>query len=456
MSFQANLFHYTFLNKLFCIELFHNSYKIKCRVIHESICFPFGCLVLFIKDMKKASTQFSVFVAVFMAMLAMGSGALAGEKAAGKELSKVIRRARPGQKLNVSELTLSNKTTATLDMKRVSKPGVKFLLSDMPEYFRTGNGIAMQERVSKGTVRLYTYHVPTPDAPKKKITAVIENLGTKPMKFKFTRYAFPKPGGFYQKLAKEGMHDFLSGKVPFKGIRKVNPGDRMVIDPQMDKYVTKKDDLVHGWYEFEISEGSRITVFQCDPKDNSLTVIDNLPKLPRKFKDHKRDGAGRGLFEEVDFDVTPADEKYVFDTAEGIKQILVADGKRDPWITGYDHIQDRRDVNKGNYGCLYNIKLKWKSSDGKGVALVAYTSKGSGKWCRKRSMVVKVNHGMSKGGIIDVPSKEVLWDEYPEAVLIQKYAPKAKDKVQTIELQFTPPGASCLPIPFALIPFDVR
>ena len=405
--------------------------------------------------MKNTFAQLTFCIAVVAVAMTGGVNALASARCASDSLSQVIRRAKPGKKLNVAELELSTKTTPTLDMKRVTIPGVQFLLSDMPEYFHTGDGISMQERVSAGTVRLYTYHVPTPDAPKKKITSVIENLGNNTMTFKFTRYAFPKPSGYYQKLAKEGMHDFLSGKVPYRGVRKLKPGERMVIDPKMDRYVTKKNDLVHGWYEFEISQGCRITVFQCEPKDNSLTVFDNLPKLPRKFKNHKRDGAGRGIFKEVNFEVTPTDEDYVFDTAEGVKQILVADGKHDPWITGYDHIYDIPNVNKGNYGCLYNIKLNYKSSDGKGVALIAYTPVDSGKWCRKRSMVVKVGQGMHKGGVIDVPSKEVLWDQFPEAVLIQKFAPVTKGETKTIELQFTPPGASCLPIPFALVPYDV-
>ncbi|MDB6020907.1 MAG: hypothetical protein JWQ04_764 [Pedosphaera sp.] len=38
----------------------------------------------------------------------------------------------------------------------------QLLLSDKPEYFYTGNGIASQEEVKAGKVRLYIYHVPQP------------------------------------------------------------------------------------------------------------------------------------------------------------------------------------------------------------------------------------------------------------------------------------------------------
>ncbi|QQE12067.1 hypothetical protein JD969_00920 [Planctomycetota bacterium] len=370
------------------------------------------------------------------------------------QLNAELKKSKPGQIINVEELNLSTTTTPTIDVNREDVPGTQFLLSDMPEYFHTGNGIAMQERVWAGTVRLYTYHVPTPTDPKKKITAVIENLSNAPMTFRFTRYAFPTPGNYYQKVAKEGMTQFLSKKNPYKKPRRLNPGERMVIDPQMDKYVTKKDDLVHAFHEFEISEGGRVTVFQCDIDDDPLTVIDTLPKLPRKFKDHPRSGAGRGLFKIADYNITPSGEDYVYDTAEGIKQIVLADGKRDNWMTGYDHITDLPIANKGNYGALYNIKINWKSSDNKNLALIAYTPLDTGKWCRHRAMVLNVNHGNHRGGTIQIPSKNVTWDQLPQAVLIQSYKINNNSNVQTIELQYTPPGASCLPIPFVLVPYE--
>ncbi|QDU34013.1 hypothetical protein KS4_20740 [Poriferisphaera corsica] len=370
------------------------------------------------------------------------------------ELSKALASSKPGQQINAPQLNLTTTSTPIIELTRTPIDGPQFLLSDMPEYFHIGNGIAMQERVSAGTVRLYTYHVPTPASPKKKISAVIENLGNEPLIFKFTRYAFPTPGSYYQKVAKEGMTDFFKAAPPFKRARRLKPGERMVIDPQMDKYITKKDDLVHAWHEFTISQGARITVFQADPEDNPLTVIDTLPKLPRQFKDHPRSGAGRGLFKQADYLVTPAEKDHVYDTADGIKQLILADGKRDTWMTGYDHIADLPTTNKGNYGAIYNIKINWKSSDKRNLALIAYTPEGTGKWCQNRAMVLKVNHGSQRGGTIQIPSKNITWKQFPEVVLIQNFARKANKEIQTIELTYTPPGASCLPIPFVLVPYD--
>ncbi|HMO25626.1 MAG TPA: hypothetical protein PKB10_05105, partial [Tepidisphaeraceae bacterium] len=40
-----------------------------------------------------------------------------------------------------------------LDVEIKDAGGPQFLLSDKPEYFRTGNGIAMQEQIKPGVVR---------------------------------------------------------------------------------------------------------------------------------------------------------------------------------------------------------------------------------------------------------------------------------------------------------------
>ncbi|WP_432797305.1 hypothetical protein [Poriferisphaera sp. WC338] len=372
-----------------------------------------------------------------------------------------IQSTHQGGILRIDALDLTKDHFSAIPMKRINDPDApptQFLLSDMPEYFRTGDGIALQERVKPGIIRLYTYHVPTPDDPIKKITATIENRGDKPMNFKFTRYAFPKPGGYYQVVAANAMRDFLSFNNPYPKTRTLAPGKRMILDPNMDRVQTKKDMLVHGWYEFEIDQPAEVAVFQTDIKDDSKTIVDRLPKLPRSLKGWSHSGSGRGTFLDSNFLSTPADEDYVYDTAEGIKRIIVADGKTDPWITGYDQIQRTEGQNRGHYGTIYKIRIKWKSSDKRNLALITYSHHMKSKWCGNVGLALGISKGEFPAGVIMAPTQKdrLTFKRYPEAVLIQRFKPDPEKEVQEFEILFTPPGASCLPMPFALIPYDTE
>ncbi|QQE12393.1 hypothetical protein JD969_02650 [Planctomycetota bacterium] len=376
-------------------------------------------------------------------------------------LGDQIRASHQGSILRVDELGLDKKTYPSISMTRTNDPDAprtQFLLSDMPEYFRTGDGIALQERVQPGIIRLYTYHVPTPEDSVKKISAVIENRGSDVLSFKFRRYAFPEPGGYYQVVAANAMRDFLNFNNPYPEVRYLNPGQRMVLDPNMDKVVTRKDMLVHGWYEFEIDQPAEVTVFQTDVKDDSLTIVDHLAKHPRKLKGWHHSGSGRGTFLNSNFVSMPSDPEYVYDTAEGIKEVIVADGKYDRWITGYDQIQRVVGENRGHYGTLYKIRVKWKSTDGRGLALVFCNKHLNSKWCGNVGLAAGVSEGDFPSGTVMAPTEEgrLTFKRYPEAVIVQRLTPDPEKEVQEFEVLFTPPGASCLPVPLVLIPYDIK
>ncbi|HEX7010744.1 MAG TPA: hypothetical protein VF184_12240 [Phycisphaeraceae bacterium] len=394
-------------------------------------------------------------------VLALGvSASPAGTRAASpveapEALRDQLRQAEPGGMLDVTGLIEGNGTAPIplFEVERRDAPGPQFLISDKPEYFRTGDGIALQEPVEAGTVRLYVYHVPEPTESRKTITAVIENTGSQPMRFRFLRYAFPEPGKDYQKIAKQALVTFLKSQ-PSSTTRTVAPGQRMVIDPAMDRRVVGKDDLVHGFYEFEIDQPGIVTVFQKNPEEDSRRVIDRLPKLPPVLPGWHPSGAGRGWFAVCNFEVEPK-HQAVYDTAQGVMQILVADGEHDPWITGRDSITGQSDVpNKGNYGVMYRIRIPYRTSDGRALAVIVYNPRGGGKWCNAQALAVRVNDGRAPAGVIEVPANQVRYNSPPEAALVQCYPPQQAGQTGIIEITYSPPGASCLPVPFVLVPFS--
>jgi len=316
----------------------------------------------------------------------------------------------------------------------------------MPEYFRSGDGIALREDVKPGVARLYIYHCPQPDAGSKVISSVLENMSDRPLKFTLLRRAFPKPGGNYYKIGKSALAAYFdAAPAPPKTLA---PHQRMLVDPEMDQMQVTTDQLVHGIYEFQIDQPVRIFVFQRDPKADSTKIIDNLPLL-RRIVNNKPSGAGRGVFLTSDYSIT-AD---TIDTANGLAQLIVADGKTDPWIRGRDSIDNINDgANKGNYGVMYHITLKFKSSDNRALA-VLFTNPHPGESCGGAAAAVTVNDGVCKGGMVRLPADRINIKLFPECALIQRFATPGKDQVQEIQITYSPPGASCLPTPILLVPY---
>jgi hypothetical protein len=369
-------------------------------------------------------------------------------------LNRQLIDAHPGQIIQADGLTLGESTIPIIPVARHDAGGPQFLLSDMPEYFRTGDGIAMRERVEPGRVRFYLYHVPEPTDARKTITAVIENVGDATMHMRFLRYAVPTPGKDYHKIGKQGLIDFFDS-TPSDETRELAAGERMVFDPLIDQIVVGKDDLVHGFYEFQIDQPAVVTTLQRDPDEDSVRVVDQLAELPRILPGFHPSGAGRGLFLTSDFDVAPAEDGFALDTADGPRQVIIADGKRDPWITGRDSIDGETDAPlKGNYGVVYKVRLNYTSSDGRGVALLVYNSRGDGKWCKYQALALQANEGEFPAGTVAAPKDAVRYGPPPDAVLIQRYPPVAAGQTGTIEVTYSPPGASCLPVPLLFVPYE--
>lgn len=385
---------------------------------------------------------------------AMGDGPATGPMATAASpevFAESLRAAKPGDVLSTPFVDLAGMPQLPLTLT-VPADAPQFLLSDKPEYFRTGDGISMQEDVQPGLVRLYLYHVPEPTGAKKTISAVIENLGDAPMNLAFLRYSSPKPSGDYHRLAREAMSGFLAKSAAPEAFarRTLAPKQRAVIDPRIDGTPVTRDMLVHVFHELRIDQPARITVFQRDPAADSLRVIDTLPRLPRVLPGVQASGAGRGLFSRSEVEVVG---ERAIDTNAGPQLLLVADGKVDPWIEGRDSIDPSSPIqNKGNYGVLYRFKLKYRGD--KGLAVLMCGNRVDNKWCKYTAAVIEVNRGAHAGGIVALPADAPRFANLPEAVVMQTYAAPARGASGEIEFTYSPPGACCLPTPILLVPTE--
>src|ERR1700722_6736049 len=365
-------------------------------------------------------------------------------------VTNALSTAPQGGGVTLKELWAHQRELPSLPVTISGDHGPQLLLSDKPEYF-PGNGIAMQEDVKPGVVRLYLYHVPESSGPKT-ISTVVQNLGAQPLKLRMLRRAFPAPGKNYHLVGKTGLIDFFNSK-PEKSARRIPPGGRAIVDPQLDAAVATKDQLVHGFYEFEISQPARVTVFQRDPSQSSAAAVDSLPKLPGDVPGRIADGAGRGLFLTSDYKVIGR-TNFVFDTTSGPMRLSLADGRNDRYVIGRDSIANLDSVtHHGNYGVVYRIRLKWRSSDGRGLALLMTKHGGNSDYCGAQSGAVQVSKGVWPAGTVAIPTGQVFFGNPGEMVVIQKFPPPPKGRAAEIEITYSPPGASCLPTPMLFVPY---
>jgi hypothetical protein len=338
-----------------------------------------------------------------------------------------------------------------IDYRKIILPGPQYIISDDPEYIRIPEAIASRETVQPGTVRLYVYNVNGIQEPAKigrKITAVIKNQGTVNMHLLMLKYSSQKPSADYYQIAKKGLTDYFNS-VPQSNPVVIRPGEIVAIDEQLEKNVVKYDELVHGIYEFVIDQPGEISVVQTDPENSGADAVSRLSTVHPS----SHTNAGRGLFGVSNYLVVARD---TFRTSDPAASLVVADGKLDPWVNGIDGSTGRIMNLAGNYGVMYDIEMNWESTNGKGLALVTWNARSGGQWCGGMANVMRVSKGKFNEGIMQIPSDKLITKGYPEAVLIQVFLPDPKNKIQKIRLTYTPPGASCLPVPLIFIPVDLE
>ncbi|ANE49984.1 copper amine oxidase [Flavisolibacter tropicus] len=341
---------------------------------------------------------------------------------------------------------------SSIPYQKMVLPGPQYIISDDPEYIRVPEIIALKEAVQPGAVRLYVYNVNGIQEPQKidrKITAVIKNTGKSNMTIRMLRYSSQKPTTNYFLAGKNGLADYFASQPEMKG-RTVKPGQIIAIDEKLEKQIVKYDELVHGFYEFVIDQPAEISILQTDPSTPG-------PKAAARIKDvasSRHTNAGRGLFGVSNYLVVTKD---TFDTKNEAAAFVMADGKEDPWIMGKDASTGDMAKLAGNYGVMYNVEMKWKSTNGKGLALVTWNARaGDNKWCGGMANTMVVSDGKFKEGIIQLPADQLRTKGAPEAILVQIFPPAKNGEVQTINYTYSPPGASCLPTPLIVIPIDMQ
>lgn len=366
-------------------------------------------------------------------------------------LSAALKAAAPGQAIDLPVFPVHDLPAISYD--KLPVPGPQFLFSDEPEYIRVPEGVAMREHVEPGRVRLYMYNVNgvrEPQEMERRINAVVKNLGDAPLTVTMYNYSSQVPSGNYHFLGKNGLKEFFEDDgVQFTFT--VAPGMSAPLDPEMEERITKYNDLVHGFYEFTVDQPAEISVVQCPPDESSADANDRMKEV---LPINQQRNAGRGKFGVSNYHVRTLADAPI-DTSAGVQEIVIADNNLDPWVRGIESESNNIIELKGNYGVIYDIHAEYESPDGRGLAIITWNSRfEASQWCGGLAASVKLGVNGAAQEVVELPSNQLNMRRPPEVSVIGVVPPAPAGQRGKIHLTYSPPGASCLPMPLIFIPID--
>lgn len=325
--------------------------------------------------------------------------------------------------------------------------GGTLLFSDSPEYVKE-NGILYTD-VVEGDVRLLFYHLNESNV-KKRLAVVVENVSNTFNTVDITRGAMSVPSTDFLKVGKSVQTDYM--EKTFHSSLYMLKGDKKLLVDDINSYLIKPGQLVYGTYDFYAAHSVRVSVLMYPRAANPLEFSNWAKVLP---KDEQR---LRGTYSDMNRTITA---KKVYDPAEdGIRYIMLADDVNDLFKTGIDSTDNSEVKNFGNYGINYTINLKTKSP-----TRICLTPLGG-----VYAGAMRVNYkGESK--MIQTPKGKVYFGDKtpkePESVrkareeglsLLTNYTELAELGIYEGEVSFeySPPGASNLPVHIVLMPVDEK
>lgn len=330
----------------------------------------------------------------------------------------------------------------------VKDEGGTLLFSDSPEYVKQ-NGVLYRDTVS-GEARVLYYHLNDTAEPKK-VAVVLENMYDGLNSIKITRGGSGRPSADYLTVGKETQLNYF-GEPMEKSMLLLKHQARLLL-PQMDNIVLQPGDLVCGVYDFTAKYPVKVTVLLTAVNDDLIAAAQKLPVLPRD------EVALRGTFKGMNRLITVSG---VYDAAkDGAGYIPIGDEYNDKFRYGIDATDGTPTQNVGNYGILYQLKVPTAATS----AVQSYLSPLGGVYAgavlanvdNEAVKVIPTPYGTICFGDKTremTPAAEAAWkkgtwrpDEQTELADLGIY-PAGR----TIYFEYSPPGASNLPVNIIFVP----
>ncbi|GMK37996.1 hypothetical protein PCCS19_10500 [Paenibacillus sp. CCS19] len=125
----------------------------------------------------------------------------------------------------------------------------------------------------------------------------------------------------------------------------VKPGETKEVLPLISQRALKQGEVLSAFADLVTDQRLEFHIVAVKEGKNPVTELPNLTYLERDT--HVR-GSFDGTNRSIEINETLGNSP---------QRITIGDGKLDPYLTGYDGLTGNLEVNRGNYGVLYKMKL---------------------------------------------------------------------------------------------------
>ncbi|MBR2180201.1 MAG: copper amine oxidase [Selenomonadaceae bacterium] len=347
--------------------------------------------------------------------------------------------------VNLSEARSSDSNVMhKLEVKSKDEGGT-LLFSDSPEYVKD-NGILYSDTV-KGNVRILFFHLNDSNIDKR-IAVIAENLVDKLNVIDITRGVVSEPDSNFLKVGKATQSGYL--QKDFNYSLYLQKGESDFLIDEINNKLIKPGQLMYGVYDFHTANEVKVSVIMYPEGTDPFEFIKTAKVLPKD--EHKLRGTFRNMNRVISL-------KKTYDPdVDGMVYIMLADDVNDVFKMGIDATDGRKAKDFGNYGIAYTINMKIKKGKKARIGLTPLGGNYAG--------AMRV-HYKGETKLLLVPNgKPYFGDKTPkEPESVKKLREEGMSMVtdytelsdlgiysDEVRFEFSPPGASYLPVYIVLMP----
>lgn len=321
--------------------------------------------------------------------------------------------------------------------------GGTLIFSDSPEYVQR-NGILYTDTV-EGEARLLFYHL-NDTGVRKRFAIIFENTTSAKTSVKITRGGLSAPNKNYFSVGKITqtmyMEDNFSDQIDLKSY------ERKLYQPYEKYFLLKPGQLIHGVCDFIADKPVRVFLMMYPENADPLEFLNLAEILP---KDEYR---LRGTFKNMNRTLTL---KKTYDgERDGLGYILIGDNINDLFKHGIDATDGSEVINYGNYGIKYTINFRTKFPTRFFLSPLGghYAGALRYKYYGSSGVIQTPNHRLYFGDRTPPENAAVALARSEGISLMTEGTELSElgDYRGYVSFEYSPPGASNLPVNIVLMP----
>ena len=399
-----------------------------------------------------------------MAALTLALVCAAGQAyAAGRGENMTVLRERGAAQANIRDRVASILGSTELPRNRIFSPGTSrlmhrwptesydtggtLLFSDSPEYVKE-TGVLYRDIVT-GDARVLYYHLNDTSQPKK--VAVVLETDAELASVSVTRGAAAPPSADYLHVGKVTQIGYFDTHEMNERIYVTKERPRLLV-PEMDTTVLAPGQLVYGVYDFHANAPVRVSVIMYGADVDPFAFLRTAHVLPRD------EIALRGTFRGMNRVITS--KKIYRPSMDGAVYFPIGDNLHDVYRQGIDATDGSSVVNYGNYGILYQISIPTAGRENTRYFLSPLGGVYAGAMRAENGAnrrLVETPATRPYFGDQTLPEPPNVAEAREEGLLFLTQYTELSDlgtyaSAQPVQFEYSPPGASNLPVNIILMP----